>query len=97
MARLSKDDVLRLAHLARIELSNDEIEEFLIELNEVLAYFQQLQSLDTKGIIETNQVNGLTNVMRDDQLIDYGYAPRVLLKNLPLKMDDQIQVKRMVE
>ncbi len=97
MARLSKDDVLRLAHLARIELSEAEVSEFLIELNEVLAYVQQLQSSDTEGIRETNQVNALTNVMRDDQLIDYGYPPSELLKNLPAVLDDQIQVKRMVE
>lgn len=98
MARLSKNDVLKLARLARLELSSAEVDEYLAELNQILAYVEQLQSVDTKELAPTNQVTGLTNVMRDDQLIDYGYDPKELLKNVPLINKDQmIQVKRMVE
>ncbi|MGH7234184.1 MAG: Asp-tRNA(Asn)/Glu-tRNA(Gln) amidotransferase subunit GatC [Candidatus Saccharimonadales bacterium] len=97
MARLSKNDVLKLARLARLDLSSAEVEEYLTELNEVLAYVEQLQSVDTKGTDATNQVSGLTNVMREDKLIEYGYDPKGLLKNVPEVNDGQIQVKRMVE
>lgn len=97
MARLSKNDVLKLARLARLELSAAEVEEYLEELNTILDYVEQLQSVDTTGLKPTNQVTGLTNVMREDVPIDYGYKPSDLLKNVPYVLDNQIQAKRMVE
>lgn len=97
MVKLSKDDVLRLAQLARLELTESEINEFAPELNQILEYVAQLQSIDTTNLEPTNQVTGLTNVSRDDLIKDYGYEPRELLKNVPKVVEDQIQVKRMVE
>jgi len=97
MVKLSKDDVLRLAQLARLELTESEINEFAPELNQILEYVEQLQSIDTTNLEPTNQVTGLTNVSRDDLIKDYGYEPRELLKNVPKVVEDQIQVKRMVE
>jgi Asp-tRNA(Asn)/Glu-tRNA(Gln) amidotransferase C subunit len=46
--------------------------------------------------VPTNQVTGLTNVMRDDEEIDYGYNPQDLLKNVPTVEDNQLKVKRMI-
>ncbi|MGH7192713.1 MAG: Asp-tRNA(Asn)/Glu-tRNA(Gln) amidotransferase subunit GatC [Candidatus Saccharimonadales bacterium] len=42
----------------------------------------------------TNQVTGLTNVTRADEVRDYGYEPANLLKNVPAVKDGQIKVKR---
>lgn len=96
MASLSRDDVLKLARLARISLTDEEVEEFSGELSEILQYVEQLSSVDVSGLKPTNQVTGLTNVMRKDEVIDYGYAPRDLLKNVPQVQDGQIKVKRMI-
>jgi aspartyl-tRNA(Asn)/glutamyl-tRNA(Gln) amidotransferase subunit C len=96
MAKLSRDDVLKLAQLARLELSDAEVEEFSQELSEILQYVEQLQDVDVSGLEPTNQVNGLTNVMREDKEWDYGYKPEELLKNLPAVKDGQIKVKRML-
>ena len=97
MARLSKNDVLKLARLARLEFNVTEVDEYIAELNEILEYVEQLQGVDTLDLKPTNQVTGLTNVMRADEPIDYGYLPAELLKNVPQVLNDQIQVKRMVE
>ena len=96
MAKLTRDDVLHLAQLARISLSNDEVDEFSEELNAILQYVEQLSDVDVAGLAPTNQVTGLTNVMREDIVKDYGYAPHDLLKNVPQVQDDQIKVKRMI-
>jgi aspartyl-tRNA(Asn)/glutamyl-tRNA(Gln) amidotransferase subunit C len=96
MAKLSRADVLKLAQLARLQLSDAEVEEFSAELSEILQYVEQLQGVDVAGLEPTNQVNGLTNVMREDEVRDYGYKPKDLLKNVPDVKDDQIKVKRMV-
>ena len=96
MAKLKRDDIVRLAYLARLDLSEEEIEEFTGELSEILQYVEQLQSVDVADLRPTNQVTGLTNVTRKDEIIDYGYQPKDLLKNVPSLQDDLIKVKRII-
>lgn len=96
MTKLSREDVLKLARLARLDLSDEEIEEFSAELTEILQYVEQLQSVDVEGLEPTHQVTGLTNVTRSDEVRDYGYKPEDLQKNLPAAKDNQIKVKRML-
>ena len=96
MAKLTRDDVLKLAQLARLELSDAEIEEYATELSEILQYVEHLQTVDIEGLEPTNQITGLTNVTRGDEIKDYGYAPADLLKNLPSAEDNQIKTKRMI-
>ncbi len=96
MAKLSREDVLKLARLSRLDLTDEEIEEFRGELSEILQYVEQLQSVDVSGLKPTNQVTGLTNVTRPDEVNDYGYKTEELLKNVPQVKDHQIKVKRMV-
>lgn len=96
MAELTREDVLKLAQLARLSLTDDEVEEFRGELSAILAYVQQLQDVDVSGLKPTTQVSGLTNVMREDILQDYGIDRRDLLRNVPHVEDEMIKVKRMV-
>jgi aspartyl-tRNA(Asn)/glutamyl-tRNA(Gln) amidotransferase subunit C len=96
MTKLTRDDVLKLASLARISLSDDEVSEFSDELSAILQYVEQLSSVDVADLKPTNQVTGLTNVMRADEVKDYGYAPLDLLKNAPQTQDNQLKVKRMI-
>ena len=96
MANLTRDDVLKLAALARISLTDEEVEEFAPELSAILQYVEQLSGVDVSGLEPTNQVTGLTNVMREDKVVDYGYQPADLLKNVPQTQDNLIKVKRMI-
>lgn len=94
MNKLSREDVLKLARLARLELDDEEVEKYRAELSDILQYVEQLQSVDVKGVEPTHQVTGLTNVTRADKAKDYGYKPEDLLKNVPAVKDGQIKVKR---
>jgi len=96
MANLTRDDVFKLAKLARLHITDDEAAAFENEINAILGYVDQLQAVDVDGLEPTTQVTGLTNVTRDDELIDYGYQPTDLLKNVPTVENQQIKVKRMV-
>lgn len=96
MADLSRDDILKLAQLARLDLTEEEVAEFARELTDILHYVEQLQGADISGLAPTNQVTGLTNVSRKDEHMDYGYAPLDLLKNVPQTEDNQIKVRRMI-
>lgn len=96
MSKLTRDDVLKLAQLARLELTDEEVESFATELSDILRYVEQLSSVDIDGLAPTNQVTGLTNVTRADETRDYGYQPADLLNNVPAVKDNQIKTKRMV-
>lgn len=96
MANLTREDVLKLARLARISLSDEEVAEFSEELSSILQYVEQLSSVDVEGLKPTNQVTGLTNVMRKDEVIDYGYEPLDLLKNVPKAHENHVKAKRMI-
>lgn len=96
MGSLSRDDILKLAALSRLALTDDEVTEFASEISQILKYVEQLQSVDIEGVVPTNQVTGLTNVTRLDEVIDYGYQPQDLLKNVPAIEGNLLKVKRMI-
>lgn len=87
---------MKLARLARLDLTDDEIEKYRAELSSILQYVEQLQAVDITDLKPTNQVTGLINVMRDDEVKNYGYAPDDLFKNVPAMQERQIKVKRMI-
>lgn len=96
MSSLTKDDVQKLAKLARLELSAAEIEKYQKEFSEILSYVEQLSSVNTEGVRPTYQVTGLHTVTRPDEELDYGTTQEDLLNNVPSTKDAQIKVKRML-
>lgn len=96
MSKLSRDDIIKLAHLSRLQLNDAEIDEYVDEISQVLQYTEQLQKIDLKGVEPTYQVSGLSNVTRPDEVMDYGPTPKELLKNAPKLEDGQFKVKRML-
>ena len=59
-------DVRHIADLARLELTEAEVERFQAELGDILTYVEQLGELDVTGIEPTAHAMPRTNVMRDD-------------------------------
>lgn len=96
MAKLTRDDILKLAKLARLKLSDKEVEKFQEEIGAILGYVEMLGDVDTKGLKPTYQVTGLVNVSRADEVKDYGASQLDLLKNAPATERDYIKVKRMI-
>lgn len=96
MADLSRDDVLKLARLARLTLTDEEVEKYRTELSEILKYVELLQNVGVDGLEPTSQVTGLKNVTRDDQVADYGVTPDDLLRITPKTEGRQVKVKRMI-
>ncbi|MCA9332548.1 Asp-tRNA(Asn)/Glu-tRNA(Gln) amidotransferase subunit GatC [Candidatus Saccharibacteria bacterium] len=96
MAKLSKEDVLKLARLAKLHLSDDEVEEFRKEISSILGYVEQLREINLENVKPTYQVTGLTNVMRSDDIINYGQNQIELLKNAPQSESGQIKVRKIL-
>ena len=53
---LTRQDVQRIADLARLELTSDELDLFTRQLGDILSYVEQIRSLDTAGVAPTSQV-----------------------------------------
>lgn len=96
MGKLSREDVLKLARLAKLELTDEEVEKFTGEIGEILAYVEQLQKVDVDDLEPTYQVTGLKNVTRPDEAKDYGVTPKDLLKNVPAVENNQIKVQKIL-
>lgn len=96
MTKLTREDVLKLAELAHLELSDEEVGKYQNELTEIIEYVANLQKVDTKGLEPTYQVTGLENSTRKDEVFDYGVSQQALLKNLPNREGNSIKVKRVL-
>lgn len=96
MARITSDEVTRLASLSNISLTDDEVASMQGDLENILNYVSQLAKLDTDGVEPTYQVNGLQNVERADEVINYDVTREQLLDVSPEKLDDQIKVPKVI-
>lgn len=96
MTKISADDVRKLARLSRLRLEDGEVQVYQKELEAILGYVEQLQDVKLDGLEPTNQVTGLENVTRTDDVIDYHITPEKLLAVAPRVKDNQYQVERMI-
>ena len=93
---LSRDEVLHIARLARLGLSEDEVTKFQGQLSQILDQFEALQSLDTDAVPPTAYQLSLENVVRDDELRP-SLAVDVALANAPLREGNFVRVRRVLE
>jgi aspartyl-tRNA(Asn)/glutamyl-tRNA(Gln) amidotransferase subunit C len=68
MSKISLDDVVHIAHLAKLKLSSAELAKFQSQLSEIISYISKLDEVDTAKIEPTSQTTGLTNVTRSDKV-----------------------------
>ncbi len=95
---LTKVDVKHIAHLARLGLTDQEIEKYTTQLSSILEYVEQLQQVNTDGVEPTAQVTGLENVMRADVIEKFNKADREqMIKLAPETEDNLIKTKSVFE
>jgi aspartyl-tRNA(Asn)/glutamyl-tRNA(Gln) amidotransferase subunit C len=63
---LNLDDIKRIAHLARIEVSDTEAQETLNKLSGILGLIEQMQAVDTTGIVPMSHSQDVTQRLRED-------------------------------
>ncbi len=88
---LSREEVLHIAHLARLELTDEEIEQYQWQLSAILDYFERLKEVDTEGIPPTASVLPPRTVLREDEPRK-GLSREELLANAPDVEDGQFRV-----
>ncbi len=88
MPSLSQEDVRHIAKLARLDLTDAEVEQFSGQLTNILAYVDQLKAVKTEGVEATAQVTGLKNALRPDEIRPPIATPDGLLGTSPLPITD---------
>ncbi|MFQ6615701.1 MAG: Asp-tRNA(Asn)/Glu-tRNA(Gln) amidotransferase subunit GatC [Fidelibacterota bacterium] len=64
--KVTRKDVLRIASLANLKLTDKEVETYTAQFNEILTYMDQLNELDTDKVEPLSHVLDLVNVLRED-------------------------------
>jgi len=93
---LSEDEVKHIAKLANLSLSNEEVKKFQGQLSETLNYIQVINELETEKTEPTNQVSGLSNIFRQDE-IKPSLSQAEALANAPFLADGFFKVKAILE
>jgi aspartyl-tRNA(Asn)/glutamyl-tRNA(Gln) amidotransferase subunit C len=94
-APLSRDDVAHVATLARLELTEDELEQFTRQLGAVLDHAADVAALDTAGVPPTAHPLPLVNVLRDDEPRP-GLDRDEVLAEAPSAQDGRFRVPRIL-
>lgn len=68
---IDRQQVQKIAHLARLEITPEEEERFTTQLSSILEYFEQLSELDTKDVPPTTRAIEISNITRADRTIPY--------------------------
>ncbi len=93
--KITKEEVLYVAHLARLDLDEESIEKFAGQIDEILGYIEKLNRVDTKGIKATSHAISLTNAFRDDEEKEH-IDRELALENAPEKEDGSFVVPKVV-
>jgi aspartyl-tRNA(Asn)/glutamyl-tRNA(Gln) amidotransferase subunit C len=64
--KITQEEVEHVAHLARLHLSEKELEQMTAQLDTILAYVDKLEELDTTGVVPTTHAFSITNAFRED-------------------------------
>lgn len=88
---ITPDEVRHIAALARLQLNEQEVERFTAELSAIVSYIEQMNALDTTGIVPRTLTAGEQSVLREDEVKPFGDRQQ-LLSNAPKKLGDQWQV-----
>lgn len=90
--QLSKEEVQKIALLARIELKDEKLEKYGEELSSILEYVDKLQEVDTSGADPNFYPTDLVNSWREDEVKGCTETEReLILGNMPDKEDDQLR------
>ena len=94
--KLSREEVLHIALLARLGLTEAEVDKFSEQLSNLLEHFEELQQVDTTGVPPTAQSIALQNVLSEDEVAD-SLPPGQVLANAPRKEGEFFRVRAVLE
>lgn len=96
MAEITREEIRHIAELAKLRLTDEEIDLYRDQLAEILAHFRALEALDTSDVPPTQHVLDLQNVLRLDEAQD-SVSREDALANAPRQRDGFFDVPAVIE
>jgi aspartyl-tRNA(Asn)/glutamyl-tRNA(Gln) amidotransferase subunit C len=93
--KISRQEVEHVADLARLQLSEEEIDQFTGQLDAILSYIDKLNELDTGNVEPTSHVIEVGNVIREDRVLP-SIPPEDSLSNAPERKDSFFKVPKII-
>ena len=93
---ITRADVEHVAELARLHLTDEELDRMQVQLSRILEAIEVLRDVDTSKVGPTATVLNLENVMRDDEPAD-GLSREAALANAPLREGEHLRVPRVLK
>ena len=93
---IDKDTARRVAHLARIEIADEDLDNLAGELNGILSFMEQLGEVDVEGVEPMTSVTPMSLYRRQDEVTDGDMAENIL-KNAPDAREGFFAVPKVVE
>lgn len=94
--KISKDEVEKIAHLARLKIDDSQKGKMAEQLSDILGYIDKLKDVDVDGVKLSSGAAFINNVLRDDD-VSPSPGPDVTLANAPQRDDDFYMVPRVVK
>ena len=92
---VTKKDVEKIAELAKLKFSDEELENFTPQMNEILSYMDKLNELDTEDVKPLSHPVEQINVFREDELKS-SVSTEEALKNAPDKTDNHFKIPKVI-
>ncbi len=93
--KINKQEVLHVAHLARLEIADSDVDRFASQIGTILDYVDTLKKVETEGVAATSHAITLTNAFREDEVRGQ-LAPEAALANAPEKEDGAFVVPKVI-
>ena len=95
MTKITKEEVKKVAHLSRLELNDNEINNHAKQLEKILEYIRHLEAIDTGDVTCTTRAIEVTNVFRKDEK-KYSDCTEELLELAPSSEDKYFKVPKII-
>jgi aspartyl-tRNA(Asn)/glutamyl-tRNA(Gln) amidotransferase subunit C len=93
--KITREDIIHVADLARLEMDEDSIGKFAVQIDDILRYVETLSNVNTEGVQPTTHAIFLTNAFRDDEE-KRNFDRDALLENAPEKENGNFVVPKVV-
>ena len=92
---ISKEEIIHIAKLASLNLSDAEIERYTKDMQEILEFANTINNVNTEGMNETIAANEKSNVLRKDEVIEFGNR-ELLLSNAPSQDEGMFRIPKVL-
>lgn len=93
--QINKDEIIHIAKLANLNLTEEEIEKYTNDMEEILSFANTVNNVNTDNVAETLGANGNYNVFRKDEVEEFGDRDS-LLKNAPSQDEGMFRIPKVI-